>query len=273
MTMFNHPSVIQQYYYQLVQQDQLSLHCYAMPLPSTVNDERLMLALTQLVQQQPALRCSFEEVQSNVYYNVYQFVPFIEVIDTNIDSASTDLDEAFHSYFILSCLTTYPLCQFKIIHYTDTAYLLLAFSPLVCDGLSMPTILDQLNQLYDNPLRSMALTESLTAVLRHHYHYRQSADHRDALNQWRHDYSDLQTPHHYMPVRYYTPSTQLEWKEVMLEEEDLTLDDIYSSIVLANHIIGRSSEVLVGLTTPILGEVPPSLVMPRLGILLSLIHI
>lgn len=267
MTMFNHPSVIQQYYYQLAQQDQLSLHCYAMPLPSTVNDERLMLALTQLVQQQPDLRCSFEEVQSNVYYNVHQFVPFIEVIDTNIDSASTDLDEAFHSYFTLSRLTTYPLCQFKIIHYTDTAYLLLAFSPLVCDGLSMPTILDQLNQLYDNPLRSMALAEPLTAVLRHHYHYRQSADHRDTLNQWQHDHSDLQTPHHYMPVRYYTPSTQLKWKEVVLEEENMTLDDIYSSIILANHIIGRSSEVLVGVTTPILGEVAPSLVMPRLGIL------
>lgn len=227
----------------------VSPHTYVVRLPKNIDVQRILYALTQLVHTQPLLRASFKYIEDELKYQIRQFAPFIEVVHE--DHASSDLNfEADLEYNIDTTIpTTAPLFAFKIICLTDCTILQFNVSPLIFDAASMPIFLSQLSHYYENPFQSITLTQSFTELIQQMHQLRRLPSFQMKLKQWQNHQGIGDTYHAYMPVQRLTNQNDTQWQTVKIHHDEVALDDVYSSIILANHFIGRSDDVHVGLTT------------------------
>ncbi|QHW35995.1 amino acid adenylation domain-containing protein [Staphylococcus ursi] len=225
-------------------------HSYVVHLPKSLDIQRLLYALTQLVQTQSLLRASFTYVEGELKYRIRQFAPFIEVVHEA--RALSDLNfevDLEHNAFDTTIPTTAPLFAFKIICLTDCMLLQFNVSPLIFDEASMPIFLSQLSHYYENPFQSITLTPSFSELIQQMHQLRRLPSFKMQLQQWQSQQVVQDTYHAYMPVQSLTNENHTQWQTVKIQHDKVNLDDIYSSIILANHFIGRSDDVHVGLTT------------------------
>lgn len=264
MNCFNDGSVIQDYYFFQKRDFQ---HTYLIQLPQSVEVKDLMYALVQVVHYQPMLRTSYTSAHEHITYCEHQFSPFIEVIDNDVATTDIDLNQYVASQIPTISPTEYPLFQFIIFRFTDAIQLCFTVSPIIFDAISMPSFLKQLNHCYCFPFQSMSMTSDFTQMIRQENIFRQSNVFQQQLKRYSMYQSLLQETHQYMPVRRHTSKTQSEGLTISLAYDNLTRDDIYNSIVLANHIMSRSEQVVLGVTTEHYKEETKVAIGPRLGLL------
>lgn len=251
MVLYENASITQHYGPDLFNRDpSIPPHTYVVHLPKSMEVQRLLYALTQLVQTQSLLRASFKYVEGELKYQIRQFAPFIEVVHEDHVSSDLDLESDLEQNPFDSTLpTTAPLFTFKIICLTDCTLLQFNVSPLIFDAASMPIFLSQLSHYYEKPFQSITLTQSFTELIQQMHQLRRLPSFQMQLQRWQSHQGVRDTYHAYMPVQSLTDQHHTQWQMVKIQHDEVNLDDIYSGIILANHFIGRSDDVHVGLTT------------------------
>lgn len=237
---------------------------YQIHLPKQVNIQRVMYALTHLVQQHPILRVAVNAER----VGVRQFIPFIEEVKVEKTSQTVDLDDYFNSIMNSETLD-FPLFCFKIFSFTDKRIVLLHFSRLIFDESQLCEFVRQFEYNYAHPFSALTHTTTLSltndiiqnsdAYFTGHFY--------QILRETNLYKSQKDQQFSYMPVNHVTKKIAVKQHNFTISEDykaEVDLIDFYTAVVLANQILGRTDSVVLGVSmSRDMQSLPTQMIAPR----------
>ncbi|ROR25864.1 non-ribosomal peptide synthase protein (TIGR01720 family)/amino acid adenylation domain-containing protein [Mobilisporobacter senegalensis] len=119
------------------------VYAYEEPL----DKERLQKALDKLLEHEEILRTSFQVVDSEP---VQTISPDARVLLDYIEVDTLDIQTEYDKFVQPFNLSEAPLMRVKLVKTTNGSYLFVDIHHIICDGESLPVILHQVNEFYEN---------------------------------------------------------------------------------------------------------------------------
>lgn len=237
---------IQKYRYQNFQSDSVSKKSIALTVKCSKNIEtkKLMLALNELVQQQPMLRaaCKIDEQEEQLIEK--KFFPYIEVIKIEGTVAHVDINPYLDSELQVDGTSLSPQFNFKILECTDNNLLLLKFTCLIIDEAHINKLLAQLSTIYSNISCAITLksdTYNLEQLLKTTSHQNINAIRKSV--HWQ--VSEVENEHFmYMPLKSYIKGIKTVSKRCRVEQ--MSHARMLVSIYLANYFMSNNDNITLG---------------------------
>lgn len=237
---------IQKYRYQNFQSDSVSKKSIALTVkcPKNIETKKLMLALNELVQQQPMLRaaCKINEQEEQLIEK--KFFPYIEVIKIEGTVAHVDINPYLDSELQVDGTSLSPQFNFKILECTDNNLLLLKFTCLIIDEAHINKLLAQLSTIYSNISCAITLksdTYNLEQLLKTTSHQNINAIRKSV--HWQ--VSEVENEHFmYMPLKSYIKGIKTVSKRCRVEQ--MSHARMLVSIYLANYFMSNNDNITLG---------------------------
>nr|WP_285840249.1 condensation domain-containing protein [Bacillus velezensis] len=119
------------------------VYAYEEPL----DKERLQKALDKLLKQEEILRTSFHVVDGEPIQTIS---PDARVLIDYSEVDEIDIQTEYDKFIQPFVLSEAPLMRVKLMKTTTASYLFVDIHHIICDGESLPVILQQVNEFYEN---------------------------------------------------------------------------------------------------------------------------